>query len=309
MLISINISISIRTTNDNAIDQLIRPDFRSPGGMYETLRPELITATEKQRRLMEINPTSVVSTEMFFQTAFPYLEVRRPFILGVRDKIWKPTIAHYFARLLHDNTGKLTRVYTQNIDGLTNAVGLPDDKIVSVHGTISKVACENCGQGMDFDSFCNEVETKIKDIYNPENGPRESQPIRCSSCGKATVKPKTVLFGSSLPADFFELSAQDLPAADLLMAVGTSLVVGPANSLVYSVPQSTIRVVINNEPVGEELGIEYGTEAERDYFAQGNCDDVFLDLINELGWNVDDIIDDLPEYSQTLMRMKGKNQS
>jgi len=89
VLISIN--ISIRTTNDNAIDQLIRPDFRSPGGMYETLRPELITATEKQRQLMEINPTSVVSTEMFFQTAFPYLEVRRPFILGVRDKIWKPT--------------------------------------------------------------------------------------------------------------------------------------------------------------------------------------------------------------------------
>ncbi|KAK1735210.1 hypothetical protein QTG54_014276 [Skeletonema marinoi] len=48
------------TTNDNAIDQLIRPDFRSPGGMYETLRPELITATEKQRRLMEINPTDMV---------------------------------------------------------------------------------------------------------------------------------------------------------------------------------------------------------------------------------------------------------
>ena len=159
------------------------------------------------------------------------------------------------------------------------------------------------------DRLWNEVETKIKDIYNPENGPTESQPIRCSSCGKATVKPKTVLFGSSLPADFFELSAQDLPAVDLLMVVGTSLVVGPANSLVYSVPQSTIRVVINNEPVGEELGIEYGPEAERDYFAQGNCDDVFLDLINELGWNVDDIIDDLPEYSQTLMRMKGKNQS
>eukprot|EP00984_Skeletonema_dohrnii_P010677 scaffold4190_cov91-Skeletonema_dohrnii-CCMP3373.AAC.2 len=45
------------------------------------------------------------------------------------------------------------------------------------------------------------------------------------------------------------------------------------------------------------------------YLSRGNCDDVFLDLINELGWNVDDIIDDLPEYSQTLMRMKGKNQS
>lgn len=255
---------------------------------------------------MEINPTSVVSTEMFFQNAFPYLEVRRPFILGVRDKIWKPTIAHHFARLLHENTGKLTRVYTQNIDGLTNAVNLPDEKIVSVHGTISKVACENCGETMEFNSFCDEVEEKIKDIYNPENGPEESTPIRCSSCGKATMKPQTVLFGSSLPAEFFELSAQDLPATDLLMVVGTSLVVGPANSLVYRVPESTKRVVINNEPVGEELGIEYGPAAERDYFAQGKCDDAFLELINELGWNIDDITDDLPEYSHNLIRMKGK---
>ena len=82
---------------------------------------------------------------------------------------------------------------------------------------------------------------------------------------------------------------------------------GPANSLVYNVPQSTIRVVINNEPVGEELGIEYGPDAERDYFAQGNCDDVFLDLINELEWDLDDVMDDLPEYSQKLIRMKGKN--
>ena len=29
------------------------PDFRSPGGMYASLRPELITATEAQRQLMK----------------------------------------------------------------------------------------------------------------------------------------------------------------------------------------------------------------------------------------------------------------
>ena len=57
------------------------PDFRSPGGMYDTLRPELITATAAQRRAMAADPTAVVLKDMFFANAFPYLEVRRPFIL------------------------------------------------------------------------------------------------------------------------------------------------------------------------------------------------------------------------------------
>lgn len=282
------------------------PDFRSPGGMYDTLRPELITATEDERRLMELDPTYVVEKNMFLRNPFPYLEVRRPFILGVRDRKWKPTIAHHFAQLLHSKTGKLTRVYTQNIDGLTQAVGLPDDKIVPVHGTIGETACEHCGAGMDFNAFCDRVESNIRDIYDPRNGPEESEPIRCDSCGRATVKPKTVLFGSSLPEEFFERTREDLPSADLLIVAGTSLVVSPANSLVYNVPQNTQRVIVNNERVGRELGIDYGPDAERDFFARGDCDDVFLDLVRELGWSKDlnDSVENLPEASVTLMRTK-----
>lgn len=283
-----------------------RPDFRSPGGMYDTLKPELITATDEQRRLMALDPTYVVEKGVFMQNAFPYLEVRRPFILGVRDRKWKPTIAHHFAKLLHSKTGKLTRVYTQNIDGLTNAVNLPDEKIISVHGTIDKVACETCGKDMDFDTFCDQVQTNIKDIYNPQNGPKESKEIVCDSCGSATVKPKTVLFGSSLPSDFFECAEKDLPTADLLIVAGTSLVVSPANSLVYNVPKTTQRVIINNEPVGRELGIDYGPIPERDFFAQGSCDDVFLDLISELGWlsDLNEVVDNLPEASVNLIHSK-----
>ncbi|KAL7511168.1 hypothetical protein ACHAXN_011891 [Cyclotella atomus] len=266
------------------------PDFRSPGGMYDTLRPELITATEQQRKLMTMDPTYVVEKNMFLQNSFPYLEVRRPFILGVRDRIWKPTIAHHFASLLHSKADKLTRVYTQNIDGLTNAVGLPDGKIVSVHGTIGKAGCESCGEDMDFDAFCSEVE------------------VNCPSCGKATVKPKTVLFGSSLPAEFFDKASQDLPTTDLLIVAGTSLVVSPANSLAYNVPTNTVRVIVNNEPAGEELGIDYSPDAKRDFFARGDCDEVFLDLIGELGWIADlkELEDNLPRVSLELINAKYK---
>ena len=217
-----------------------------------------------------------------------------------------PYPAHHFAKLLHTKTGKLTRVNTQNIDGLTNAVDLPDEKVISVHGNIGKASCECCGEDMDFNAFCGEVEEKIKDIYNPDNGPKESKPIYCEPCGKATVKPKTVLFGSSLPSEFFECAEQDLPSTDLLIVAGTSLVVSPANSLVYNVPETTQRVIINNEPVGRELGIDYGTNPERDFFAQGKCDNVFLDLICELGWlqDLNEEVDNLPRASVDLIRAK-----
>ena len=193
-------------------------------------------------------------------------------------------------------------MYTQNIDGLSNAVNLPDDKVVSVHGTISKASCENCGKEMDFGNFCDMVESKIKDIYNPQNGPKESEVICCDACGKATVKPKTVMFGSSLPDEFFERADEDLPRTDLLIVAGTSLVVSPANSLVYRVSDTTYRVIINNQKVGKELGIDYGPNAERDFFAQGDCDNVFLDLICELGWlkDLNEVADNLPENSHLI---------
>eukprot|EP00056_Hartaetosiga_gracilis_P007703 m.111440 g.111440 ORF g.111440 m.111440 type:complete len:135 (+) comp12764_c1_seq2:120-524(+) len=72
------------------------PDFRSPGGMYDTLRPELLTATTEQREMMETEPTTVVSWDLFEDNQLPYLELRRPFILQTLQHHWKPTIAHHF---------------------------------------------------------------------------------------------------------------------------------------------------------------------------------------------------------------------
>ena len=122
------------------------PDFRSPGGMYDTLRPELITASPLQRRAMRAEPMTVVMRDMFFANAFPYLEVRRPFILGTQEHRWRATLSHRFFELLHVRTKKLARLYTQNIDGLDfQCTRLPRDKIVPVHGSIGQARCEGCG--------------------------------------------------------------------------------------------------------------------------------------------------------------------
>jgi NAD-dependent SIR2 family protein deacetylase len=50
------------------------------------------------------------------------------------------------------------------------------------------------------------------------------------------VKPDIVFFGESLPDRFWEAAESDIPAADLLIVMGTSLVVQPFASLVGALP-------------------------------------------------------------------------
>lgn len=261
------------------------PDFRSPGGMYDTLKPELLTCTSSQRRLLERDPTYVVSWDIFQNNPLPYHEVRRPFILGTGEKKWKPTASHHFFEQLHTRLGKLKRVYTQNIDGLDFQTNIPNDLILPVHGSLASASCEGCGEDMAFEEFGHMVKTQIKDIYGEDpTAPPESTPIMCKQCRKPLVKPTTVLFGRSLPEKFFRCHLQDLSDADLLIIAGTSLVVSPANSLAYLAPESTIRVVVNLQPVGSDLGIDYSGSSPRDFFAQGKCDDVFGALMKEMDW-------------------------
>lgn len=282
------------------------PDFRSAGGMYETLRPDLLTATDVERLAMEMDPTTVFEKGMFLQNPLPCLELKRSFILGTRNNTWKATLAHRFVELLHHKTGKLKRLYTQNIDGLEGQCkNLPREKVVSVHGSMDRAACELCGAETDFEEFCDDVKHCIKDITGQDSSaPSESKKILCKTCARPAVKPTIVLFRSSLPEEFYTLSRDDLPEVDLLIVVGTSLTVAPANSLVYRVPPHALRLVVNNEPVGRRLGIQYGSESTRDFFAKGFCDEIFLDLMCHLGWLPDlrNLLNKLPEASAQLLR-------
>ncbi|KAG8467337.1 hypothetical protein KFE25_000653 [Diacronema lutheri] len=179
------------------------PDFRSPTGLYATLPVDRISATAAQRELIRREPTYVVERGMFLQTALPYLEVRRPFILGTHEGRWRPTAAHRLFEAL-DAQRKLARVYTQNIDGLDLMTSIARERIVCVHGTLGRAACEACGHEADFDDFARRVRAGIKDIYDVDpSAPAASSPVACACCGALSVKPMTVLFGGALPADVF----------------------------------------------------------------------------------------------------------
>jgi NAD-dependent SIR2 family protein deacetylase len=273
------------------------PDFRSPGGMYDTLKPELLTATDAQRTQMVRDPTAVVSRELFTSNPFPYLELRRPFILGTAEHQWKATASHCFFRCVADR-GKLKRIYTQNIDGLDHQLGLPPATVINVHGSIATASCEFCGEKYPHPEFCTAVGSHIRDIYAEHEQGLErgtSKPILCknSSCRKPGVKPDTVLYGSSLPARFFEAAQEDLPLIDVLFIAGTSLQVSPANAIPFHVREDCVRVVVNDTPVGHDMGgadcIQFGDGATRDVLLRGDADEQFIMLASRLGW-VDELI-------------------
>jgi len=254
---------------------------------------------------MRNDPTFVVNKELFFQNQLCYLELRRPFILGLAEAQWKATITHWFMYICHKK-GKLRRLYTQNIDGLDFQTDIPHDKISPLHGSLGKICCEYCGKDYPLEQFREKVKTNIKDIYKTDHSaPEESTPIPCESCGQNTLKPKTVLYGSQIPNHFYECMEKDFPDnVDLLIIAGTSLTVSPANSVTYMVNSVTPRLIVNREPIGKELGVKYGENNTRDIFCSGDCDDVFLELIDKLGW-LDDLIevrDKMAPKSQVLLQ-------
>ena len=119
---------------------------------------------------------------------------------------------------------------------------------------------------------------------------------RLSTYGDRTsslVKPDIVFFGEQLPARFFEKAMVDFPKADLLIVMGTSLVVQPFAGLVNNAPPAATRLLVNRERVGEDSfgfggrGFDFDAEGSRDLFHQGDCDGFVADLVERLGWGAE----------------------
>ena len=191
-------------------------------------------------------------------------------------------------------TGLLEEVFTCNTDGLDHQLGLPDSKIVAVHGSRKLTRCEFCKHEMPSDKFRELLGSNIKDIYQiaGSNAPAESSVIACTNpaCGKAGMRPATVLFDADLDADVLKHINKQRPA-NLLFVVGTSLSVTPASDI-PSRSNAAVRVVVNlNSPVYEDF--EFGNG--RDHLLRGDCDEMFAALAARLGW-----LPDLARFRDTL---------
>lgn len=87
----------------------------------------------------------------------------------------------------------LQRVWTQNIDTLETAAGVPEHLVLEAHGSFRTAHCLRCSRPSSTEHVVS-------------SGVRHGNVVRCShnSCN-GLVKPDIVFFGEGLPDDFFRL--------------------------------------------------------------------------------------------------------
>ncbi len=190
------------------------PDFRSPGGLWDRFDPN----------------------EFLFDKFLASHKVRENY-WKLHTEIYytllkaKPNPAHRACVKL-DRMGKLDCVITQNIDNLHQNAGLPDKKVIELHGNAMKVTCLDCGEEYDREVIQHRV----------EGG--DSAPA-CDSC-KGILKPATIAFGQAMPvAETAEAERRSRETA-VFLTIGSSLAVYPAAYMPVFAKQGGAKLAIIN---------------------------------------------------------------
>ena len=168
-----------------------------------------------------------------------------PCVLACLSLVWlkvstgaiRPTTAHHFIRLLHDK-GLLLRNYTQNIDALEAVAGVPLDRVVQAHGTMSTATCNRCGHhAIPAKLWARVMATRPGGGGGGEEGEEGEEgdesgggdggeggdeggddvclraAIGCTECVEGSYVPDVVMFGEALPKRVAELSLNDMRGA------------------------------------------------------------------------------------------------
>src|SRR5262245_61282512 len=140
----------------------------------------------------------------------------RPRSQSLGDK--EPNRAHEVLAEL-ERRGLIEGVITQNIDRLHRAAG--SENVIEVHGSIETSSCLDCGASFGLN--------RVNDLFDARGV------AICAESG-GPVKPDVVLFGELLPEEAMARATELAEGADLMLCVGSSLVVHPVAGL----PQLTL---------------------------------------------------------------------
>lgn len=190
------------------------PDFRSPGGLWKKYQPidfaDFLTSENARRETW-----------------------RRKFAMSAVMDNARPNRGHHAVAKLVER-GRVTAVITQNIDGLHQAAGVPEDRVIELHGNSTYAKCLECGKRYEL--------AEIRRRFEPEE-----EPPFCD-CG-GFIKPATISFGQPMPVDELRRAEQAALACDLCLALGSSLVVYPAATIPALAKRNGARLIIlNREP-------------------------------------------------------------
>jgi NAD-dependent deacetylase len=219
------------------------PDFRSTSGLY---------SSEYENK----SPEQILSLRMFRDNKPLFFRFYIGRIGNIVDK--KPNRAHYALEEL-ERRDIVKCVITQNIDNLHQKAGT--NKVIDLHGNSSVFRCYSaCGYTCDYNT--------ILKLMNEKRG----YPV-CPECG-GCVRPNVVLFDESLNDDAYDTAYFLCKHADLMVVVGSSLVVSPACHLVDEIGETAKLVIINQS----------ATPFDRmaDLVIRENCGEVLDNLVKSL---------------------------
>jgi NAD-dependent deacetylase len=195
------------------------PDFRSPGGIWTKYRP--------------IYFDDFMSSEEMRREAW-----RRKFATDETLQQAEPNAGHRaLAKLVEQ--GRMTAIITQNIDGLHQRSGVPDSKIIELHGNTTYATCLDCGQRYELEP--------IKKAFQGKG----TLPI-CEKCD-GIVKTATISFGQAMPEIQMARAQDETMGCDLFIVLGSSLVVYPAAGFPQVAKRKGAKLVIlNRDPTDQD---------------------------------------------------------
>ncbi|MGH8595356.1 MAG: SIR2 family NAD-dependent protein deacylase, partial [Gammaproteobacteria bacterium] len=173
---------------------------------------------------------------------------RRKFIVDRDMRMALPNRGHRaVARLV--NSGRGACVITQNIDDLHQRSGIPDGKIVELHGNGTYARCLECGARYSLKPIQAEFET---------NGVLP----HCERCG-GLIKSATISFGQAMPEAAMQRAEIETRACDLFLVLGSSLVVYPAAAFPQRAKHHGAKlVIINREETDQDASADLVINAE-----------------------------------------------
>lgn len=195
------------------------PDFRSPNGIWSKTTPiyfQEFMASEEARR-------ETWRRKIVIDRDMEKAEPNRGHL----------AVAHLVRR------GLVSAVITQNVDGLHQRAGVPDHQVIELHGNGTYATCLDCDKRFELGP--------IKEAFLCD----ETLPV-CDACG-GIVKGATIAFGQAMPVLPMQRAQEEALACDLVIAIGSSLVVYPAAGFTLMAKRNGARfVILNREPTEQD---------------------------------------------------------
>jgi NAD-dependent deacetylase len=205
------------------------PDFRSPGGIWTRYKP--------------IYFDDFMSSEEMRRESW-----RRKFATDETMLKAEPNAGHRaLAKLVEQ--GRMSAIITQNVDGLHQRSGVPDSKVIELHGNSTYAACLDCGHR-------HELEPIRRAFLGSGKLPL------CVKCD-GIVKTATISFGQAMPEIQMARAQDETLSCDLFIVLGSSLVVYPAAGFPRIAKRKGARlVIVNRDPTDQDDDADLVIHAE-----------------------------------------------